>query len=85
MTNEEALEAIQEHAVWKRVFVTSHARKRMRERSVFEDDIYEAIATAYSCESEENGNWRVTGQDFDGDELILIIAIEGENVIITLF
>ena len=85
MTNKEALEEIKEHAIWRRVFVTSHARKRMRERSVYEDDIYEAIATAMDCELEDTGNWRVIGQDFDGDELMLIISIEGENVIITLF
>jgi hypothetical protein len=85
MTKEEALEEIKEHATWRRIFVTSHARRRMRERFVFEDDIYEAIGTAIGCELEESGNWRVTGQDFDGDELILIISIEGENVIITLF
>lgn len=85
MTSEEALEEIQEHAVWKRVFITSHARKRMRERSVFEDDIYEVIATASSCRTEGGGKWRVIGQDIDEDELTLIIAVDGENVIITLF
>jgi len=85
MTSEEVLEEIQEHAVWKRVFITSHARKRMRERSVFEDDIYEAIATASICSPEENGKWRVVGQDIDEDELTLIIAVDGEDVIITLF
>lgn len=82
---EEALDEIQEHARCGRVMITDHAEKRMAQRSVWEDDIYEAIATAESCEAQDDGTWRVQGWDFDEDELTLIIAIEGENVIITVF
>lgn len=85
MTEKEALEEIREHARWGRVYITAHAEKRMRERSVQEEDIYEAIHTADSCREQEDGSWRVEGWDFDEDELTLIIAIEGENVIITVY
>lgn len=85
MTEEKALEEIREHARWGRTFVTAHARKRMKERSIFDEDLYEAIETAATCIGQPNGTWRVEGWDLDGDELILIISIEGENVIITVF
>ncbi len=85
MTGEEALEEIQEHARWERVSVTTHARKRMRERSVRKDDIYEAIATAKSCDEQEDGTWRLEGLDMDEDELTLVIELEGEDLIITVF
>lgn len=84
MTSEQALKEIKENAHWGRVYITAHARKRMRERFVFEDDIYEAIDTAYQCTPDEE-NWCVTGLDCDGDELTLVISIEGQNVIITIF
>lgn len=48
-------------------------------------DIYSAIDTAHLCEKQENDKWKVTGQDLDNEELTLIIAIDGMNVIVTLY
>lgn len=85
MTAEETLEEIQEHARWGRVSLTAHARKRMRERSVALDDVYEAIATVQFCVGQDDGTWRLEGFDMDGDELTVIVELEGEDLIITVF
>ncbi len=85
MATSEILEEIRENARWGRLIITWHARQRMFERSVFDEDLEEAIETAIKCLEQEDGTWRVEGFDMEGDELTLIIALEGDNVIITLF
>jgi len=85
MTVEEALDEIQEHARWGRVSLTTHARQRMRQRSVTIDDVYEAIATARHCVEQDNGTWLLEGFDMDEDDLTVVVELEGEDLIITVF
>lgn len=85
MTPEEALELIKEYASFGRVSFRGHARKRMRERNAYVEDVFEAIATATSCQEEEEETWRVPGVDTFGDELTVIVSLEGSVIIVTIF
>jgi hypothetical protein len=85
MTPAEALELIQEYVHFGRTRFTTHALRRMFQRNISRQDVYTAINTALSCLVQEDESWRVTGQDKEGDELTVIVSIEGGNVIITVY
>jgi hypothetical protein len=85
MTPQEALAQIQAYARKRQIWLTEHVCQRMHQRNVRMKDIYSAINTAHLCEKQEDDKWKVTGQDLDNEELTLIIAIDGMNVIVTLY
>lgn len=85
MTPEEALELIKEYAGFGRVFFVPHAREQMRARNISTEDVFEAIETATTCQEQRNERWKVTGVDLYGDELNVIVSIEGSAIIITIF
>jgi Domain of unknown function (DUF4258) len=65
--------------------VSLHAKIRMGERSVSDNDIMEAGRTARRVTEQENGKFRVDGFDLEGDELTVICAWAGDTLIVTLF
>lgn len=85
MTQEEALELIKEYASFGRVAFVPHARKQMHLRNIYAEDVFEAIETARTCQAQSNERWKVTGVDIYGDELTVIVSIEGSAVIVTIF
>ena len=86
MTPAEALDAIRGHAAANRIETKVHARQRMRERNVSHADLRHALMTAARCRLQPaNQRWRVDGADLDGDELTVIVVIDGGAVVVTLF
>jgi hypothetical protein len=85
MKPEEALEDIRGYALAGRMTVSPHAAIRMRERGVTFSDIRHAIKVATVCVSEPDGRWRVDGEDFEGDPLTLVVALEYGLIVVTLF
>ena len=85
MTPAEALKLIQDYATFGRVYIIPHARKQMYNRGAKEDDVYRAIETATDCKVQTNERWKVTGIDWDNDELTMIVEIEGSAVVVTIF
>lgn len=65
--------------------LTAHARMRMRERGVTHSDIRNVGSTWVSVVDEDGGKLRAQGLDIDGDSLNLIVALDIELVIITVF
>ena len=80
-----ALEDIYGLAKAGRVDILPHAWKRMRERGADVNDVL-LVLTAKDCaEDKEPDKWLVTGHDLDGDKLSLVVEIEGDVVVVTLF
>lgn len=74
MTPGTALRAIREALKQGRYFLSGHAKKRMKQRSITIHDITHAIRTARSVgpyssgmhEDVDSSCWRVEGKDMDG-------------------
>lgn len=86
MTEGEALVLIRGYASAGRIRITPHASLRMRQRGASFADVRHGLITAPTClwQSLER-SWRVNTSDLDGDALTIIVAIEGEDVVVTLF
>jgi hypothetical protein len=86
MTPAKARAEIRRAGVMRRVMFSPHARQRMAQRFVRPDDVYNAMEHHASCKAgDEPGRWKVVGPDIDGDELTLIVVIEADVVVVTLF
>lgn len=85
MTPEEALELIQEYAMFGRVSFGDHALEQMEDRNITDEDIYNVLDTATSCFAEPKERWKVKGLDTWGVELIVIMTINGAACVITIF
>ena len=59
-------------------------RERMGERGASVEHVMHALQNAASCSS-SGENWKVTGPDLDVDALTVVVAIEGEVVVVTVF
>lgn len=57
----------------------------MAERGAQYADVRHALAGARQCAAAEHGRWKVSGDDLDGDELTLIVAIEAGVIVVTLY
>jgi len=70
-----------------RVLYTQHARIRMIERGARRRDVENALLDATTATRQsDRDNWRVEGgADLDGDELTVIVALEADVVIVTVF
>lgn len=69
------------------VVFTRHTQDRMDERGASTDDVCNALLTATDAAHEpEKDRWKVTGgTDLDGDALKVVVAIEADVIIVTLF
>lgn len=91
MNKDQARELIRRFANQRCVAFSRHCSKRMRQRSVTSDDFLHVLmwGTVESVEfNSDSGQWNceVQGDDIDGDDLTLHIAIdkdEGQVVCIT--
>lgn len=58
----------------------------MNERGVQKREVIRALANARAAIPTEKPNrWRVTGPDFDDDDLTVIVAIEDGLLVVTVF
>jgi hypothetical protein len=64
--------------------LTRHALERMAERTVSKADIRKVGSTGV-VKLAEDGKFKVTGVDLDGDELSLICVYDHGTLIITVF
>lgn len=85
MSPAEALELIKDYASLGRVYFEPHALQQMFRRGATKEDVFAAIETATTCLKQENKKWKVCGQDIVGDELTIIVSLEGMAVIVTIF
>lgn len=82
-----ALEHIRRLAIQGRVRFTRHARDRMEQRDVSDSDVVSALISAtIATRQSESGAYRVEGgTDMAGDGLIVIVAVEADLIVITMF
>ena len=70
-------------------FVGPHVTGRMSERQATRDDVVEAVRTASSAAVSDDGpgRWVIKGgADLDGDELSVVVRIDGNCVwVVTIF
>ena len=85
MIADEALGVIRGMARAGRIFISGHARKRMRQRQVEFRDISDALTYATTCKAQADGSWKTSGLDASRDELVVVVKIEDELVVVTLF
>lgn len=85
MTPAEARREIRRLAIARRVRFSPHARQRMNERFVRPQDIYSTLENCVSCKAGQGERWKVAGPDTDGDELTLVVTIEDDVVVVTVF
>ncbi len=85
MTSAEALATIRRAAAARALLYTVHARQRMAERGATAEDVRTALASATACRAADGGRWKADGVDLDGDELVAVVAIEGDVVVVTVF
>lgn len=85
MTAAEALELVKGLAAANRYLVTVHARTRMVERKVTAAGLHRALTQAKSCRPGTDDAWKVSGPDQDGDDVDVVVVIEGDLVVVTLF
>lgn len=64
--------------------ITAHARKRMHERGAAKADIVECGNTG-TVTPQEDGKYKVTGCDVDGDALTVICAYDDGTLVVTLY
>lgn len=63
---------------------TLHARKRMAERNVTDSDTRNTAKAGF-ISLMDDGKIKVKGYDLDGEELVVICAIEDQIIIVTVF
>lgn len=81
-----ALGEIQRLARLDRIVLTRHAAKRMDQRGAKRGDVRAALVSATSALAQDGGGWRVAGGcDREGDDLTVIVDIEADVLVITLF
>lgn len=57
----------------------------MAQRGVWPDDLSQALRMARRCKAQESGRWKVFGADKAGDDLTVIVEIEDDLIVVTLF
>lgn len=85
MDSAEALETIWRAATAYRIQYRSHARQWMQERGITPGDVRSALIETHDCQENDDERRKVTGQDLEGNELTVVLVIEGDLVIITVF
>jgi hypothetical protein len=63
----------------------SHCVPRMKQRGAKWDDLRHGLTIATSCTLQPNGRWKVPSFDLDGDDLVLIVVLEDDVWVVTIF
>jgi hypothetical protein len=86
VTDTRVLGEIQRLARLDRIVLTRHAVKRMDQRDAKRGDVRAALVSATSAVAQDRGGWRVEGGcDREGDDLTVIVDLEADLIVITLF
>jgi len=81
----EALSEVRALASAWRIRYGAHALERMDERGASRRDVQAALVSADCCRAQSGRRWKVTGVDRDGDDLTVVVVIEGAVVVVTVF
>jgi len=85
-TPAQALHEVRRHVLQDLVNVSHHARIRMRARGVAPLGLRQILITATVATLQEQGTWLLSGGvDEDGDGARVVVTIEDETFVITLF
>lgn len=57
----------------------------MMERMIMPWDLTHALTRSSSCRLQENARWSVTGRAEDGEELRMVVELQANVVVVTLF
>lgn len=86
MTEQEMLERVRSYTRGNRWEVDQvHGQPRMQQRGVSYSDVEHALLNANQCQIQANGRWKLQSWDLDGDDLPLIVVVDGGVLVITLF
>jgi hypothetical protein len=87
VSDERALGEIKRLTRLNRVVFRMHARERMKIRGAVVGDVLNALVSATSARwQHEQETWRVDGGvDCDGDDLTVIVDLEADVIVVTIF
>jgi hypothetical protein len=87
MGDAKVLAEVQRLARLDRIIVTVHARVRMAERGVTRAHLRSALVSATAAiRQPDRSNWRIEGgADNEGDDLTVIVDLEADVIVVTLF
>jgi hypothetical protein len=82
----QALAEIKRLAAGGQVSFTHHAYERMDERNATTRDVISALMTATKATAETTSKFKVTGGvDLDRDDLNIVVALENNALVVTIF
>jgi hypothetical protein len=87
MTPEEeaALQDVRGLAGAGQVDFWDHAFDSMDDHGLSEEDLCNALMMAVSCEAQPPDRWKVEGPDLEGDPWTVVVEIEQDVVVVTVF
>jgi hypothetical protein len=86
VTADQALVLIRDLAAKGAIAYTRHALDRMDQRGAQRADVKRALSQAQSCSYQaENDRWKVEGKDLDGDDLTVVVSIEADLIVVTVY
>ncbi|HWU86524.1 MAG TPA: DUF4258 domain-containing protein [Kofleriaceae bacterium] len=86
MHDPSALAEIHRLAHLNRIAFSTHAQRRLAERGAEREDVRVALTSSTSASRQDRGTWRVAGgRDRAGDELTVIVDIEADVIVVTIF
>ena len=57
----------------------------MAARGALQRDVWFALKGAVSTEAQRDGSWRTKGFDCDGDDITIVVVIQGQLLVVTVF
>ena len=64
---------------------TPHAVQSLVDRDASVEDVFMVLTTAKACHTAPDGRWRLSGLDRLGELLTLIVELQADVVVVTLF
>jgi Domain of unknown function (DUF4258) len=65
--------------------LSRHARNEMRLYGISQEDVESAVGSPTGRESDNRGNARVTGETGDGRSILVVVAQDDPDFVITVF
>lgn len=65
--------------------LTVHAVESLVERDASVEDVFVVLTTAKECHSAPRGRWRLSGLDRLEEPLTLIVELQADVIVVTLF
>lgn len=80
-----ALREVRRLAREGRVLLTDHAERRMEEREILRESVSSALVGARTALDQPNGTWKVTGPGLGDERLTLVVVIESNLLVVTVW